>query len=175
MKDGKIKIEVNGEELEYDLIADFEDEESSRHYFLYTDNEKDEDGELNIYGSYIEEDNESLNPIESDEEWDKIDKVLDELIEAESSEESEDEDEDEELDTITLLDDDGNPKEYELLLNFQSEENNNFYIVYTDNESDEEGNLNMYALRYDDENYYAVNDEELEMIDDKINSILNEE
>jgi len=176
MKDGKIKIEVNGEELEYDLIVDYEDEESQKHYYLYTDNQTDEDGELNIYGSYTEENNESLKPIESDEEWDRVDQILDELIDEEMSEEDEESDDDEEIETITLLDENGEEKEYELLLNFQSEVNDNSYIIYTDNETDENGNLNIYALRYDeDENLYSVDEDELKIIDDKIDSILDEE
>jgi len=192
MKDGKIKIEVNGKQTEYDLITDFEDKETSRHYYLYTDNEMDEDGDLNIFGSYTEKDKESLNPIESDEEWEKIDNILDNLLKEDNPEVAEKitteingkgneevDDEEDDIETITLTDENGNEKEYEILLNFQSEENDKYYIVYTDNEKDEDGDLNIFALRYDPDDgtddFYPVDDEELEIINKEIQSILDEE
>ncbi len=45
--------------------------------------------------------------------------------------------------------DDGTKKRVDVVLTFQSEDNRNF-MVYTDNEQDDEGNLKTYASMYDE-------------------------
>ena len=45
--------------------------------------------------------------------------------------------------------DDGTKKKVDVVLTFQSDDNRNF-MVYTDNETDEEGNLKTYASMYDE-------------------------
>ncbi|MBE6155799.1 MAG: DUF1292 domain-containing protein [Firmicutes bacterium] len=50
--------------------------------------------------------------------------------------------------TIILSGDDGQKKEYKVILTFEVEENDNFYIVYTDNVVDEDGYLKTYAGIY---------------------------
>ena len=46
----------------------------------------------------------------------------------------------EEKTKFTVLDENGNEVECEVLFTFDSEETNKSYIVYTDNTTDEEGN-----------------------------------
>ena len=51
----------------------------------------------------------------------------------------------EEKTKFTVLDENGNEVECEVLFTFDSEETNKSYIVYTDNTTDEEGNTKVYA------------------------------
>lgn len=48
-----------------------------------------------------------------------------------------------------VVDDSGKEKEYEKLFSFESDKTNKNYIVYTDNELDEDGNTKVYASIYD--------------------------
>lgn len=71
-------IGEDGVSKEYKVILTFETEENDNKYFVYTDNQKDEDGFLRTYaGIYHNEDGkESLLPVETDEEWQLIEKLL---------------------------------------------------------------------------------------------------
>lgn len=53
---------------------------------------------------------------------------------------------------FTMIDENGKEREYEVLFTFESEETNKNYIVYTDNTTDEIGNIEVYASIYDPEN-----------------------
>ena len=59
---------------------------------------------------------------------------------------------------FTVLDENGNEVECEVLFTFDSEETNKSYIVYTDNTTDEEGNTKVYA------SIFNPNDEKTELI-----------
>ena len=50
--------------------------------------------------------------------------------------------------TFKLTDENGVDVEYEVLLTFESNETNKNYMLYTDNELDEEGNIKVYASIY---------------------------
>lgn len=50
--------------------------------------------------------------------------------------------------TISLTDEQGIKKDYKVILTFETEENDNFYIVYTDNVIDEDGFIKTYAGIY---------------------------
>lgn len=54
--------------------------------------------------------------------------------------------------TITLIGEDGSKKDHQVILTFETEENDNFYIVYTDNVKDEDGYLRTYAGIYSNVN-----------------------
>ena len=54
--------------------------------------------------------------------------------------------------TFTMLDEKGQEHTYDVLFTFESEENGNNYIVYTDNSLDENGNIVVYASTYDQTN-----------------------
>jgi len=55
----------------------------------------------------------------------------------------------EEKNTFTVLDDNGKEVTCEVLFTFDSEETKKNYIVYTDNTTDEEGNVRVYASIFD--------------------------
>ena len=57
----------------------------------------------------------------------------------------------EEKTKFTVLDENGNEVECEVLFTFDSEETGKNYIVYTDNTQDEEGNTKVYASIYNPE------------------------
>ncbi len=61
-------------EVEYEILATFKMEKNNKNYLVYTDNTYS-DGKLNIYASTIEQ-GETLKDIETDEEWELIEKVL---------------------------------------------------------------------------------------------------
>jgi len=50
--------------------------------------------------------------------------------------------------TFKLTDENGVETEYEVLLTFESNETNKNYMLYTDNQLDEEGNIKVYASIY---------------------------
>ena len=72
------KILENGKELECSIITAFRDDNNGISYVVYTDGEKDSNGEMEVYASrYVLEDNQYiLNPIDSEKEWDFVDNML---------------------------------------------------------------------------------------------------
>lgn len=70
----------NGKEIEYEILIAFKWTKSNKNYIVYTDNTNDENGNLNIFAAiYYPYDSTKLDPIESDEEWDEVDRRLKEL------------------------------------------------------------------------------------------------
>lgn len=68
----------NGEEIECEVLHRFELKDFNKSYILYTFADQDEDGEIFV-AAYIAGENgevEELLPIESDEEWAKVEKEL---------------------------------------------------------------------------------------------------
>jgi len=57
----------------------------------------------------------------------------------------------EEKNTFTVMDENGKQVTCEVLFTFDSEETKKNYIVYTDNTTDEEGNVRVYASIYNPE------------------------
>lgn len=51
--------------------------------------------------------------------------------------------------TFKILDENGKEKDCEVLFTFDSEETNKSYMVYTDNTTDDEGNVRVFASIYD--------------------------
>ena len=54
----------------------------------------------------------------------------------------------EQKNVFTVLDDEGKEITCEILFTFDSEETNKSYMVYTDNTTDDEGNVKVYASVY---------------------------
>lgn len=54
-----------------------------------------------------------------------------------------------EKNTFTVMDENGKEVTCEVLFTFDSEETKKNYIVYTDNTTDEEGNVRVYASTFD--------------------------
>lgn len=71
----------NGEEKEYEIIAIISSEENQKDYIVFTDNELDEDGYIMTYAYVLNKDSDDKNlyPIETDEEYEFIEKLLDNL------------------------------------------------------------------------------------------------
>ena len=57
-----------------------------------------------------------------------------------------------EKNTFTVMDENGKEVTCEVLFTFDSEETKKNYIVYTDNTTDEEGNVRVYASTFDPAN-----------------------
>ena len=77
-------IDENGNEVVYDVLFTFENEETHKNYIVYTDNKVDEvSGNIEVYAStYDPEDEHSkLEAIETDKEWKVIETILETLQE----------------------------------------------------------------------------------------------
>lgn len=76
-------IDENGNEVVYDVLFTFESEETNKNYIVYTDNHKDETGNIEVYASiYDPEDPKSkLEAITTDKEWKVIETILNTLQE----------------------------------------------------------------------------------------------
>lgn len=68
----------NGKEMKYEILATVESKENNKNYVVFTDNSLDEDGCIITYASIYDPTGEDkkLYPIESEEEWDFIEKLL---------------------------------------------------------------------------------------------------
>lgn len=70
-------IDEDGKEIECEIIIAFKWTKTNKNYIVYTDNTKDENGNLNIYaGIYNSSNKTRLDSIETEEEWNEIDKRL---------------------------------------------------------------------------------------------------
>ena len=76
-------LDENGNEVIYDVLFTFESEETHKNYIVYTDNSRDESGNVEVYASiYDPEDPHSkLEAIKTDKEWKVIETILDTLQE----------------------------------------------------------------------------------------------
>ena len=78
-KSGKIIIKNElGEEIECDVLFTFDNNDTNKSYIVYTDNTKDELGNIKVYANtYNEDDDEGvLGNIETDEEWNIIEQIF---------------------------------------------------------------------------------------------------
>lgn len=68
---------------EYDILFTFDNEEETEKYVVYTDNSLDDEGKIQIFASKYNPDinAEKLLPVESDEEWESIQCLLDYAME----------------------------------------------------------------------------------------------
>ena len=76
-------LDENGVEVVYDVLFTFESEETGKNYIVYTDNQKDETGNIEVYASiYYPNDPQSrLEAIETEKEWKVIETILETLRE----------------------------------------------------------------------------------------------
>lgn len=73
-------IDDYGKEIDYEIIIAFKWLRTSKNYVVYTDNTRDEKDNLNIYAAiYYPNDDSRLESIETDEEWDEIERRLNDL------------------------------------------------------------------------------------------------
>lgn len=79
-------IDEEGKELECEALFTFDSEETNNSYIVYTDNTEDEDGNVKVYAAIYDAEGDEegiLKPIESDEEWAIVEKILEEIQEDE--------------------------------------------------------------------------------------------
>ena len=76
-------LDENGNEIVYDVLFTFESEETNKNYIVYTDNSRDESGNVQVYASTYEPNDPKgkLEAIETDKEWKVIETILDTLQE----------------------------------------------------------------------------------------------
>ena len=75
-----ILIDKNGKEKKYEIITSFYLNSTKKNYVVYTDNVKDEDGDISIYALIVHPDDDTkLEKVESEEEWKIIENILEEM------------------------------------------------------------------------------------------------
>ena len=76
-------LDENGVEVVYDVLFTFESDETGKNYIVYTDNTRDERGNIEVYASiYDPEDPQSrLEAIKTEKEWKVIETILETLQE----------------------------------------------------------------------------------------------
>ena len=84
--DGKNQFKLKdeyGKETVYDVLFTFDNEETNKSYIVYTDNSTDDDGNVQVYASvyYPGTDSTKLDPIETEKEWQVIEKILETIQE----------------------------------------------------------------------------------------------
>lgn len=67
-----------GEEVKYDVLFTFDNEETNKSYIAYTDNTYDDDGNISVYASTYDPNSSevSLGKIETENEWKVVETIL---------------------------------------------------------------------------------------------------
>lgn len=75
-------IDHDGKEIECDILFTFHSDETNRDYMIYTDRTVDENGNYDLLAAGFNPESEefTLEPIETDREWEIIDSYLDEAF-----------------------------------------------------------------------------------------------
>lgn len=84
-------IDHDGKEIECDILFTFHSDETNRDYIIYTDRTTDEEGNYDMLAAGYNPDSDEfvLEPIETDREWEIINKYIDDAMK-ELEEEKED-------------------------------------------------------------------------------------
>lgn len=71
-------IDNDGKEIEFEVLFTFESNETKKNYMVYTDNSKDEEGNIRVFASVFNPSDEPLEllPIETEREWKIIETIL---------------------------------------------------------------------------------------------------
>lgn len=83
LDNGKIVIKNDkGEELVCDVLFTFDSDETGESYIAYTDNTKDEKGNIKVYANTYDKTGEDLklSQLTTDKEWKIIDNILASVI-----------------------------------------------------------------------------------------------
>ncbi len=78
-ENGKIIIkDINNNEIECDVLFTFDSEDTKKSYIIYTDNTKDELGNIKIYANTFDpfSDTGDLGTIDTEEEWNTIEQIF---------------------------------------------------------------------------------------------------
>ena len=67
-------VNDNGEEIMCDVLFTFDSEETKKSYIVYTDNSKDDEGNVQVFASIYDPnvEDQKLEPITTDQEWNLI-------------------------------------------------------------------------------------------------------
>ena len=83
MKDKNQFMMINddGDQVVCDILFTFDSEDTNKSYIVYTDNSKDEDGNIQVFASIYnpELEDQNLEPITTEKEWQVIEIILDEI------------------------------------------------------------------------------------------------
>ena len=77
-------INEEGQQIVCNVLFTFDSDETNKSYIVYTDNTKDEAGNIKVYASIYDPnsvDDMELLPIETDKEWRVIEKILESIQE----------------------------------------------------------------------------------------------
>ena len=76
-------INDRGEEIMCDILFTFDSEETGKSYIVYTDNSKDDRGNIQVHASIYDPnaENQKLEPITTEAEWKVIETILNTLQE----------------------------------------------------------------------------------------------
>ena len=76
-------IDKEGKEIEFEVLFTFESNETNKNYMVYTDNSKDEKGNIRVFASVFNPSDEQLEllPVETEREWKIIETILDSVQE----------------------------------------------------------------------------------------------
>ncbi len=83
-KTGKIIIKTDeGKEIECDCLFTFDSEDTKKSYIVYTDNTKDDLGNVKVYANTYNKNKteDKLGPIKTEEEWALIEQIFSSVIE----------------------------------------------------------------------------------------------
>lgn len=77
-------INDEGVEIKCEILFTYENDETGVNYMAYTDNTTDEEGNTKVYASIFDpnEENPILLPIETEEEWQLINSILESLTDS---------------------------------------------------------------------------------------------
>lgn len=83
-------IDDKGEKINCEALFTFESDETKKNYIVYTDNSLDENGNVKVYASIFDpnQDPADLIPIETEREWKIIETIL-ESVQEEANKEKE--------------------------------------------------------------------------------------
>lgn len=76
-------VNKDGEEIICEVLFTFESDETKKNYIVYTDNTKDNEGNIKVYASVYKpnSENNELLPIETEREWRVIETILESIQE----------------------------------------------------------------------------------------------
>jgi len=81
-----VVIDEQGKEIECEVLFTFDSDETGKSYVLYFEKGQNEDEQVEIFASVYDpekEDGGELTPVETDEEWEMIEEVLNTFSEEE--------------------------------------------------------------------------------------------
>ncbi len=85
-------IDKEGKEIVFEVLFTFESDETKKNYMVYTDNSKDDDGNVRVYASVFKPESEPLEllPVETEREWKIIETILASIEEENKKDKKED-------------------------------------------------------------------------------------